>query len=1399
MTKTRLTFASLLVIVGVLAVSAAPALAKTEHVYSAVFGKEVNKTTSAVRNAELKKNEEEKEKGEPEQPLTVTEAEEDSCTVASGDECQPGKIGTGSGQFGSNPNPSEAGGPGAVAVNEATGDVYVIDNYWKEYGGGRVEEFNSTGTAVLAEFGLPGGSLANGIAIDNCENLGKPCSPIEDPSVGDVYVATVSGSSAGDGVFKFTAGGTELPKIEFNGGGSAEGVAVDPEGKVWVSGSAPDVLDGPVDVYGDEEPNTLLSELHTPFAIEAQSTGLAVDSQDNLYALNEAGVFGKVNSSAELLISEVDGETSTAAAVNLDPSSGEFDDVYLDNVGSIAEFGPAPGCTAAKPCQTDPEPLERFGSGHLAESDGVGVNSANGTAYVANHTGDDVDVFVKASIPAVTTSEPTELEHEGTATLNGTVNPEGVEVTTCEFEYGPTSAYGTVKSCPAGIVGSTATEELPVSADLAGLTPDTLYHYRLVAGYTGANNVDYGPDQTFVAGALPTISVGGEPVSAVDSSEATLSAEINPGGLATTYSVQYGPCPEPYQQSVCEAAPYPSSTPELSAGAGFTATPVQVHLHGLRAGISYHARLVASNAILGSPVFGGELVFTTVSSTGASGSGLPDQRAYELVSPVTGQDTDVFVPFGMEEGLSSSTGEHGIITTRVSQAAAGGDAVVYQGDPPPAGGTGEFNLDKGDDYLATRAAGGGWTAVDVEPPGVEGEYEAFSSDLSAGIFLDYGKVGSPLASDAPLGYANLYAHMLGEGPGGAFDPVLTANPPNRTPLEFDSGFLAKPVGLSGANAGEGAVPALSHVLFAANAALTPEAVDGSGLDQSNLYDAVAGKLYLVNVLPDGKTEPGAQFGIEEPESNGDFSPNTSNVISANGSRIYWTAVEIKVNGGQFESIPKALYVRVNDTEPQSPIEEGECVDPADACTLQVDAKQGGPGPSGDGRYWTASANGEEVFFTDEHKLTAGSTARTGEPDLYEYDLGAPEEERLTDLSVVEHSGEHADVQGVVGVSEDGSYLYFVADSVLASNKNSEGAEPVPGEDNLYLRHDGATTFIATLSGVDDSFGPSQNAGGDWNADPGHRTAAVTPDGHTLTFMSRAPLTGYDSHTSFYSEKEKKLEEQNLAEVFVYDVDTNRLTCASCDPGVAPVVPPPIRTIAETTGSRGAYLYGSFLPTGANAAGHEPRVISADGDRIFFNSFEPLVPDATNGWLNVYEWEREGTESTPGSGFSSCPVTTPARSSGGCTFLISGASSDENSYLLDADATGENVFFVSRGDLLPADRGDDDVLYDARVDGYQPPAPAACSGTGCQGVPPAPPIFATPSSVTFNGIGNFPPPTPTVVKPKVETKAEKLTKALKVCHKDKKKTKRVACEKQAQKHYGVAKKSAKRATNDRRGK
>lgn len=94
-----------------------------------------------------------------------------------------------------------------------------------------------------------------------------------------------------------------------------------------------------------------------------------------------------------------------------------------------------------------------------------------------------------ASAPTVTNGSPSDLG-QSSATLSGTVNPNG-QSTTYFFEYGTTTAYGTQTS-PAGI--GSGTTPVGVHQAIVGLTPNTTYHYRLVASSSaGTTN---GADQT---------------------------------------------------------------------------------------------------------------------------------------------------------------------------------------------------------------------------------------------------------------------------------------------------------------------------------------------------------------------------------------------------------------------------------------------------------------------------------------------------------------------------------------------------------------------------------------------------------------------------------------------------------------------------------------------------------------------------------------------------------------------------------------------------------------------------------------------------------------------------------------------------------------------------------------
>jgi hypothetical protein len=879
-----------------------------------------------------------------------------------------------------------------------------------------------------------------------------------------------------------------------------------------------------------------------------------------------------------------------------------------------------------------------------------------------------------------------------TATLNGVLNPARAgEADAYEFLYkaSPTQCEGESATSYTSVSGGLAE---PVKTELTSLLPHTTYTF-CVQEYNEVSEATIGSAVTFTTAAAGVTAGSSAEVGATS---AKLNAQIDPGGAETSYYVEYG-------TSVAYGS---STTPEASAGAGSGYVGVQTTLAGLQSDTLYHFRFVAKNSFGTAP--GPDATFTTFPP---SASALPDNRAYELVSDFpAGTGEEAYVPsvgFGYIE-----QNEHGIHTDHPFRVSPDGEAVLYLGDPPPAGGTGSRGVTNGNEYLARRTSGG-WEATDIEPPR-EGTYQAFSSDLSVGI-LSSNTLGGGTGE-----YGDFYTHATASGAGGEYDPFYTGTPSYRT-RQGPEGFVSF---YAGGNAGTSAVPAFSYLLLEANDALQTSnvnvtAVGGSGEDpvshrpfatEHNLYDSAGGGLYLVNVLPEGRTEVNASFG--QSVSGG------THLISADGSRIFWT----DLNTG-------ALYVRENATAP-------------DASTVLV---------AEGGEFWAANSEGSLVFYTK-----AGS--------LYSFDLYSG---LTTDLSVAINPSEKAEVQGVVGSSEDGSYVYFAAQGKLASNVNANREEAKTGGDNLYLSHEGSTTFIGTLSPEDGSEAPpftvGGNAGGDWQAAGGRRTAEVTPDGQSLVFMSNESLTGYDNGT------QRNEEGIPVEEVFLFQAQSGKLTCVSCNPSGEPPVP------TEFNVQFPFEPIGGFIPTSRSVAGEQPRVISEDGNRIFFDSGEPLLPTATNGWLNVYEWERAGT---PGG---SCPQGAPG---GGCVYLLSSGTDPEDSYLLGADASGANAFFISRAQLVPQDRGNEgDVVYDARVDGVQPPAAPACEGTGCQGVPPTPPIFATPASVTFNGTGNFSSPTP----------AKKVTKKTAKCKRGLVKNKKDKCIKPKKKS-----KKAKRASRNRKG-
>ncbi len=265
----------------------------------------------------------------------------------------------------------------------------------------------------------------------------------------------------------------------------------------------------------------------------------------------------------------------------------------------------------------------------------------------------------------------------------------------------------------------------------------------------------------------PTIV--GVSVTDVNSTEATVSAEIYPHGEVTTYHVEYG-----------LNNTYGSSTPKASISAQHGPTSIQAQLTGLAPNSEYHYRIIATNSTAGeqSP----DAAFTTSETVVAGGQGLPDDRAFEMVTPPNNDDANVYVPWGREDAGELN------LTLRLFQVATDGSAVAYEGDATSGGGNGEGGSGLGNQFLAKRLASG-WVTNSIQPAGVfSTRYQGFASDLSVGV-LSSGTPAEP--EDLPLseealgnGYDVLYARATSKS---IYRPLFTkAAPVERSNFGFET-------------------------------------------------------------------------------------------------------------------------------------------------------------------------------------------------------------------------------------------------------------------------------------------------------------------------------------------------------------------------------------------------------------------------------------------------------------------------------------------------------------------------------------------------------------------------------------------------------------------------------------
>jgi NHL repeat len=364
----------------------------------------------------------------------------------------------------------------ATMIHGAGGKVYKFDSNGNPVNFSALAGNELTGAQTPAtSFAFPTTEPGNpaAVAVDNSTDPSEP-------SKGDLYVMDFGHNV----IDKFSPTGAYLSEITGPFSGGLLGLGVDAGGTVHVDTNAG------IDVFDDSTANGFVRAIGGGEGRPAY--GFATGGQPaSDYPLFACGCMQKLGADGTGFGPVDSGTTAVAAAV--DPASGHL---YIDDQSSVSEWdtGEMDGGQTQGSVENG-RLLSSFGGGRLTEASGkqggIAVNGASGNVYVSNPADGKVYVFASTT-PAAAAAAPANVT-ETTGTLHGTVDPRGVPVISCEFQYGASGSLNTrlplhQLSHTAGCVNEQgepitgATSPVAVHADISGLLPGTLYHFRLVAG-----------------------------------------------------------------------------------------------------------------------------------------------------------------------------------------------------------------------------------------------------------------------------------------------------------------------------------------------------------------------------------------------------------------------------------------------------------------------------------------------------------------------------------------------------------------------------------------------------------------------------------------------------------------------------------------------------------------------------------------------------------------------------------------------------------------------------------------------------------------------------------------------------------------------------------------------------
>jgi hypothetical protein len=980
-------------------------------------------------------------------------------------------------------------------------------------------------------------------------------------------------------------------------------------------------------------------------------------------------------------------------------------------------------------------------------------------------------MVASAAAPVVSVNNASSVEYT-TAHVSGEVDPQS-QPTTYRFQYISEAQQqeDVTNGLPEWEFAATAKEETiegasqPVEVDMTGLAPGTTYHLRLVAE-NGEGSTEAVAASTFTTEAVaqPTVSI--EAPSSITGTTAHFAGHVEPNapaGNPAAFDVDWHfECtPEcPGLSGAHITADSSSHTVEADASGLIPGTAYEVTLFATNAGGTATAGPEGFSASTLAPQIQGVKVVPSITEATLlaqiNPGGLQTTYHFEYgPSASYGQSTpSTVIPAGgtfvsVEArimGLSSSSGYHfRLVTENSIETVTSADQAFTTNAQAASTGNCPNEINRT-----------GLSAVLPDCRAYEEVSPANKSGNDAGAIRGFGEY----AYGTPDGNAIFYTTR---GPMGAAQRGLSKAATSRRTATGWTTEGALPSGSAGrlapayySNLNIFPAADISKIAFTNPTSLVPANPSSEGMSDG---------LYLAD------TSSRSLEWVSEPHTPNPV-PAPGNIISSYAfipeggspdlSTLYFLAAPTLLPG-DIEGAP-GMYeyskgqLKSAGTLPDGTLDPGGAL-PANAAPItaftQVWPEEFAGQVSADGSRLYFLSGGELYVRRDGVSHLVSHSELTGEK--------APSGVTAPPGLMFPRLESGVTREAVFGTA-DGSVAYFESTDQLT------GAAPSDGSVKMY-RYDVASGSVTYVPGVEGTIVAASDDGqrflfanpgiSVWdhgtiipvaeNGSASMRPAQATPSGSEFVFTTDASLPGFNNG--------------GVTQVYHYDLATRTTVCVSCPP--AGIV------------SSGAVAMSSNEGPGHGQSAEGPHVrgnrgMSEDGRRVFFDTPDPLVPRDVNGRRDVYEW-----------------------SEGNGVTLITSGTSEEDSFFLDSSANGDDVFFTTTAGLVAGDTDGQYDVYDARVGGgFQSSSEvAACSGDGCQGVGSAPSVFGAPGSVTFSGAGN--PALHAVVKakPKPLTRAQKLAKALKACHKVKAKRARASCEKKAHRAFGPVKHKPKAKSHE----